>query len=59
MKKNQLDKQGNQDGYWSSTFFLTQSTFKGHYKSGVAVNYWEWVCYNETNTDILKQFYII
>ena len=55
--KNQLDKQGYQDGYWEK-YFIDNSSFKGYYDSGEPVFYWEWVRYNETTTDILKQFYI-
>ena len=58
MRKNQLDKQGCQDGYWEKDF-IDQSSFKGYYQNGEPILYWEWVAQYKTSVEILKQFYII
>ncbi len=57
MRKNQLDKQGYQDGYWEKDF-IDQTSFKGYYQNGDPISYWEWVEHYASG-EILKQFYII
>lgn len=57
MRKNQLDEQGYQDGYWEH--LGKQYNFKGYYQSGDPISYWEWVAHYETSGEILKHFYII
>ena len=58
MRKNKLDEQGYQDGYWEQ-HFIDPSSFKGYYQNGEPISYWEWVAHYETSGEILKQFYII
>tara|TARA_R110002126_G_scaffold82497_5_gene202184 strand:- start:57 stop:227 length:171 start_codon:yes stop_codon:yes gene_type:complete len=46
MRKNQLDKQGYQDGYWE-VYHLNGMIFsKGNYVNGQLHGFWEFYCSN-------------
>ena len=50
MKKNkqinQINSQGNQEGYWEDYYSNGQLWYKGHYVNGKKEGYWEWYYFN-------------
>lgn len=56
MKKNQLNKEGNREGYWEEYHWNGRIRNKGNFINEFQVGYWEY--YSANGQIYLKEFHL-